>query len=661
MSTARKFFVTAESIQRRRRGVFHGLFAPPVAVWSFRQLDFRRNTFIFETKMNPRGLLLLLVFGTVPLLCRAEIDSGKAYGTLQGTVEDQTTKQPACCTVMITDSTGKTVIENESFGAGFRCDGRFSKQLPPGRTRVLVTRGFETRAVEKIIDMPAGGKEEVNVSLERVVDLRRKGWYAGDSHVHMIHGEKTIRVSFDEVALVARAEDLQYLSLAQNWILDQPTPENLTAQLFPRSRPNCTLTWSLEEPKNYYRGDAGRCLGHCWTVGMRGRTTSGEDVVRVLLQASAHDYESDKPTFANFESHRLIHEQGGAVFYTHPARWWTGSWGGQGGYPKREETRISNLAAELPLDTLAGPTFDGVDVMTTGGEFQANEMAFDLWSLLLNHGYRLAGTASSDACFDRPDGATPGVVRTYTYLPDGFSLPGVAKAMAQGRNFITSGPLLLVSAAGQPPGSVFPANGKSTRLEIEAWASGADSKGLSRLEILRNGQPVQTSLFSPLLATVKTNFSFAEAETAWYCVRVFGSDPQRQRAVSGAFFFNGKDYRPPSPVPARIHVILQDAVTGKELIGSVTEVFFHGTLPHAGKAHSIASGDAWVTIPATARLRAEVSGHKPLVKSPILANAALIDFITHLTAEDLLKWETFERTKRMFEETTLVFRLEPVP
>src|SRR5262249_38050326 len=154
-----------------------------------------------------------------------------------------------------------------------------------------------------------------------------------------------------------------------------------------------------------------------------------------LMQASAHDYESEKPSYANFESHQLIHAQGGAVFYSHPARWWTGSWGGHGGYPRQERMRVSNMAVELPLDTLIGPTFDGLDLITGPGEFEANEMAFKLWCLLLNHGYRLAGTASSDACFDRIGGANPGVVRTYTYVGEHFSLPKVKHAAAQGANF----------------------------------------------------------------------------------------------------------------------------------------------------------------------------------------------------------------------------------
>jgi len=287
---------------------------------------------------------------------------------LRGTVIDAATGAPVACTVSLTASDGQPVAESAAFKGGFRCAGAFEKRLPAGRTRLRVTRGFETRAEERELVLQPGVATNLTLALKRVVDLRARGWVAGDSHAHMIHGERAIQVDFAFVALSARAEDLCYFSLAHAWQLDDPAPERLDAALAPHAASECALAWNLEAPKNYFKGDAGRCLGHCWTLGLRGRTAEGADVIPLLLRASAFDYESDKPTFANFESHALIRAQGGAVFYTHPLRWWSGPWGGRGGYPKQEKMRVSNLAVELPLDTLLGPTYDGLDVFTSGGE-----------------------------------------------------------------------------------------------------------------------------------------------------------------------------------------------------------------------------------------------------------------------------------------------------
>lgn len=607
---------------------------------------------------TPAGLVLpILWFVLAVPTGLMTVPAAPAQGKLQARILSAETRQPVACTVTLVDSAGRTETEGDGFRGGFRSSGTFTKHLPPGRTKIRVTRGPEFKAVEREIELRAGETNLIEIQMERQVDLRRRGWFAGDSHVHMIHGEKTIPVNFDQVALAARAEDLQYLSLGHAWTLDDPTPERLEAELARRSTPDCTLTWGLEAPKNYFKGDAGRCLGHCWTLGMRGRSPSGSDVIASLLQASAWDYESQKPSFANFESHALIHAQGGAVFYTHPARWWTGPWGGQGGYPKQDNMRVSNMAVELPLDVLVGPTFDGLDVITGTGEVAADQKSFQLWSLLLNHGYRVAATASSDSCFDRPGGAVPGAARLYTFVEGGFSIAGAARAAAQGRTFATTGPLLLISVDGRPPGSAWPADGGEHQLRIEAWSSGAVTDGLERVEILRNGQVFQKHALAGQQTSCHTNLVIREDRTSWYCVRAFGPDERRQRAISGAFYFDQQPWLAPEPVKARIHARVIDAASGRSLDATLTEVSYLGTTPQLGVTHRLNGGAGELTIPATVRLRAHADGYEPVTLSPFFDHPALIELVTRLGDNDLWDWATFEKTRALLDDITLTFRL----
>jgi hypothetical protein len=583
---------------------------------------------------------------------------GQESATLSGLIKDAATGQPTACTVTIKDANGKIVTESESFLSGFRCPGRFLKKLPPGHTLIRISRGFETKSINRELDLVPGQQLDLEVTLERVVDLRTRGWFSGDSHVHMLHGEKTVPVDFDFVALTAQAQDLQHLSLAQSWILENPTPESLTTELNARSRPNCVLTWNLEAPKNYYKGDAGRCLGHCWNLGVRGRTREGRDVLHELLNASAWDYESEKPSYANFESHALIHEQGGAVFYTHPARWWLGPWGGQGGYPKIEQMRVSNMAVELPLDALLGPTFDGLDVLTTSGEPAANAKAFELWSLLLNHGYRLAVTASSDACFDRPGGGVPGVARTYTFLPGGFSWRGITRATAAGNTFATTGPLLLATIDGAPPGTALVTGPGQHMLVIEAWPPGDDAQGLSRVEVLRNGRTLREFIPRAPADSFRTNTIIREEGNAWYCVRAFSGEGWKRLAVSGAFYFAEKGYHPPAPIPARVHTRILDAASREPLSGTITEVRYEGTIARSGKQHSLKHGETQLIVPGTMRLRAESDGYVPLTLSPFLDCPQLVETVTRLRDSDLLDWKTFDDLREKLGSVELVFRMQ---
>jgi len=583
---------------------------------------------------------------------------GEAVGAdavLHGRVNDALTGRQTPCTVKITDANGKVVVESVSFSGGFRSSGEFVKSLPAGPTRIRTTAGFEIEAINQEVKLFAGETNDLTFRLERLVNLRKRGWFAGDNHVHMLHGERTVPVDFDYVALTAKAEDLQYMSLAKAWNLDLPTPEHLEGELARRSIPDCMLTWNLEAPKNYYQGDAGRCLGHCWTMGVRGRTREGRDVVRLLMDASAWDYESGKPTYANFESHQLIHDQGGVVSYTHPARWWMGSWGGQGGYPKVDQMRISNMAVELPLDTLLGPTYDGLDIITGPGESEANAKAFEIWSLLLNHGYRITATGSSDACFDRPGGGVPGMPRTYAFVPGEFSLAAAAKAIAAGRTFVTTGPLLIATIDKKPPGSAFASGPTARVLSIEAWASGIDSGGLKRIEVLRNGQIWRQFAPGGHSGSIQTNLSLLEQETAWYYVRVFGAE--RQTAVSGAFYFADRSYRPPQPVRAQVHAQVLDAETGMHVAAVLTEVTFSGTVALEGRRHRAKEGELRLYIPGTARLRAEAKAYAPMTLSPFLDSPDLVKTVTTFSEQDLAHWESFDQLKRQLDNVELVFRL----
>jgi hypothetical protein len=521
---------------------------------------------------------------------------------------------------------------------------------------VRVTRGFETRFVERELELKAGGTNDVVFTLTRICDLRRRGWYGGDSHVHMLHGERTIPVSFDFIATTARAEDLQYVSVAQAWDIPEVTPEALDNQLVSRSRPSCLLTWNLEAPKNYYKGDAGRCLGHCWNLGMQGRTPEGSNVITVLQAASAWDYESEKSPYANFESHQLIHEQGGAVFYTHPARWWVGAWGGEGGYPKLERMRVSNMAVELPLDTILGPTFEGVDVITGPGEAEANEKAFAIWAMLLNHGYRLAATGSSDACFDRPGGAAPGVPRTYSFVPEGFSLEKATRATAAGHTFVTTGPLLIATLDGQPPGSAFGLGTNQHSLAIEAWAAGASPVGLDRMEILRNGRLFKLCVFADHPSSIRTNITFLEQNRSWYCVRLWGNRPKAQQAITSAFYFGERTA--PAQALASVHTRMVDATSGRTLNGSVTEVQFYGTIGRDITRHQLPAGEGLLNVPGTVRLRAESPGYVPLVLSPVLDNPQLMKMVTSLSDTNLMEWETYEQMRNELSKVELMFRLQ---
>ena len=74
----------------------------------------------------------------------------------------------------------------------------FTVELPPGQYTITVERGKEYLPVTRKV---AVGAEPVNlnVKLNRWIDMARLGWYSGDTHVHR---------TLEELANVQLAEDL---------------------------------------------------------------------------------------------------------------------------------------------------------------------------------------------------------------------------------------------------------------------------------------------------------------------------------------------------------------------------------------------------------------------------------------------------------------------
>ena len=67
----------------------------------------------------------------------------------------------------------------------FYVDGNYGGKLPVGTYELIVTRGPEFRVYHGKFDVKADQTSTVNVALTRYADMPSKGWYSGDSHIHL--------------------------------------------------------------------------------------------------------------------------------------------------------------------------------------------------------------------------------------------------------------------------------------------------------------------------------------------------------------------------------------------------------------------------------------------------------------------------------------------
>ena len=571
--------------------------------------------------------------------------------SIAGRVIDAETGATIPATITIRASDGAIVTDHPSFQAGFRSPGTFEKQVPAGDITIAVSRGFDYLPIQRRLTLTADERRTETFELRRRSPLRREGWYCGDNHDHMIHGERTILVDFPYVALAARAEGLDYLAIAQNWNLSKVSPDELERVTRALSQPDFTLTWNLEAPKNYWHGDASHTLGHGWTVGMRGRTPDGRNAIAELLALSAMDYESEKPVVPNFEIQALIHSLGGISAYSHPARWWQGKWGGQGIYPVEENKFISNMAAELPFDTVCGPTYDAIDILMPAQEVKANQEALKLWFLLLNHGYHIAASGSSDATFDRPGGGIPGKVRVYTHLDGGVEMPRVAAAIRAGRSFVTTGPLLVLEIGGRGSGSVVMLPAPAQKGTIRAWAD-----RLTRVELIRNGIVVRTFDAAAGKSEFTAEFDISETGPAWYIARCYGTDAT-QVAFTNPVWFEPSGWQPPQPARAHVDVAVVDA-NGKALDGDCEVIRMVGMEAVVESQTRFRAGQLSLDTPGTARLRVRVPGYKTATQSILMDFPPLRDLTVNLRPDQLTDWGAFEQIRNHLRHVSLEFHME---
>ncbi len=612
---------------------------------------------IAQQPSEPQALSRLDRLGGVAATAASGLVDGQA--TISGRVVDSDTGRVIPATVAIRTSQGSLVTESPSFKDGFRSSGTFTKAVPPGKTTVTVTRGFDYGGVVRNLSLRAGQRAELVFELRRRTPLRSQRWVTGDNHVHMIHGERNIVVTFEYAALAGRAEGLDYMSLAQDWNLPEKTAANVAAACRAVSTPDFTLTWNLEAPKNYWRGDVSKCLGHGWTLGMRDQASSGNDAIRELLELSAGDYQNEKAPVPNFEIHNLVHSLGGIVSYTHPCRWWWGRWGGRAIYPLEDAKFVSNLAQELPYDTVIGPTYDTIDILMQPREQIANDKARQLWFMLLNQGYRIPATASSDTTFDNEGRGVPGKVRVYTRVDGEPVIARIAEAMKRGRNFITSGPLLTLEIGGHGIGDAIRLNGPASfKAVIKAWASGEPGEHLSVVELIRNGQPVKTLHIDGRRADFTAEFEFAEDRTAWYIAHAAGSTDE-QIAITNPIYFEAADYRAPSPAKARVAGVVKDRQTGKPLGGVCEVVVMSGVTAAAVSKHEFRGGRFELEVPGSARLRVRVPGYVPVQKSVFMDYPPLANMILNLRSGELVDWTTFQQIRALLDRVRLEFALVP--
>ena len=338
---------------------------------------------------------------------------------------------PAAARVSITGSDGNTcgpagaAIRTTRRGEPyFYADDSFDVELPPGRVRMNVSGGLETIRQTVIVDAEAD--TELTVQMPQWVDMAARGWYSGDSHVHL-HTGGPIEVTVANALVAARAEGVNYVNLcASNMIGDDiRDAELITGKPHAASTDRHLLVFGEEMRSTIY--------GHMQFFGIK--SLVGPQYTGFDGTPNRHDFPANHVMAA--EAVR----QGGVVTYGHPAA---------AGEPfpfGKDLAKGTGAARELPIDAVLG-VVHAVDLMSYSSD---EDLSAELWYRLLNCGLKLSACVGTDALLDRSTDPLGGE-RVYVN-PDGpLTMQGWLDGLKSGRSFVTNGPIPTLEVNGKGPG-----------------------------------------------------------------------------------------------------------------------------------------------------------------------------------------------------------------
>jgi TolB protein len=341
----------------------------------------------------------------------------------------------------------------------FHTAGRAVLTVPAGTVRVEISRGPEWRVQTHMVQIDAGRTRTLRVPLRRLTDLRARGWYAGDLHVHMNYGG-AYRNDPARLAFQARAEDVH---VVENLIVNKEGRVPDVGYFRPGPDPASDSTTLVLHDQEYHTS----FWGHVGLLGLRrhlilpGYTAYAGTAMATL-----------QPT--NSRVSDLARAQGALAGYVHP----------YDAYPDPGDTTRA-LTHALPVDVALGK----VDYYEALGFVDDPMATARVWYQLLNCGFRLPAGAGTDAMANFASLRGPvGMNRVYVRSGGRLEHARWLGALKAGRSFATNGPLLELTVDHRGLGEeiALPEGGG----EVTARIRLRSNVPVDHLEVVRNGEVV---------------------------------------------------------------------------------------------------------------------------------------------------------------------------
>ena len=403
-------------------------------------------------------------------------------------------------------------------------------KVPPGTYTLIVEHGKSYFPYEQQIDITSTDVN-IEVPLKRWNNPASRGWYSGDTHVH-----RTI----EDLSNVVLAEDLNVVFPLTNWVTRADTPPSAGDRNLDIEIPNHLVRVDDQHviwPRNteyeiFHVGKQRHTLGALFILGHSGALEQTVPPWKPVVEATRKLdpdvlFDMDKlawpfamvlPTVAPNATYELANNH---MWRTEFAfrKWYT------------------------PAPPFIAPPVGGKE----GGEREWIEFTLGMYYTLLDCGLRMppsAGTAN---------GVHPvpaGFGRVYVHQPEGFEYQKWRKGLQAGHSFVTTGPMLYVTADKKDPGHVFQVENP---IDIPVRIEVTSETPLSFGEIMINGKPefllrpqnrlTESGAYQSVIKT-----SISPIRSGWFAVRFWEDRPDgRVRFAHTAPWYVEIDRQPVMP------------------------------------------------------------------------------------------------------------------
>lgn len=349
----------------------------------------------------------------------------------------------------------------------FYIDGHYESHVAPGKYTLVVSKGPEYRLHVQDIEVGTGSSTDLNIKLERWIDMPGKGWYSGDDHIHIARHAPDVNKS---ILSFTRAEDIHLSNLLQM--------ANVTTWHFPQ--------YAFGSQGHYVQDD------YALAAGQESPRTSHRGHTISLNAKRFHWPERDY--FLYNKTANAIHNDGGLFGYAHVAiDGFNVSWG---------------LALDVPLGIV-----DFVEMLQMG--VLNTEYLYDF----LNLGYKLLPSAGSDYPYIHIAGAE----RVYAKVGESFSVANWFDAWRTKRSFVSNGPIIEFDVNGNEDDTEFNVS-RGDAISISALSRvNPDVDQLESLELVVHGN-VSASVTETKEQGLMLTHTIKAEESFWFALRTRGAN-----------------------------------------------------------------------------------------------------------------------------------------